>query len=86
VILASYSAWLGSGAIAADEQRVYWSTEDTTGGFGEIVECSIGGCGGQPTPIAKTQTSKYPTIGLALGAQSIYWSDIGEGKILSLPK
>jgi hypothetical protein len=84
VVLASYPSWLGGGAMAADEQRVYWSTEDATGAFGEIVECSISGCDGQPTPIARTETSKYPTIGLALGSQAIYWSDIGAGEILSL--
>jgi hypothetical protein len=86
LVLAYYSTLLGGGAIAADDQRVFWSTEDTTGGFGEIVECSIEGCAGQPTAIAKTKTSKYPTVGLALGVQSIYWSDIGAGEILSLGK
>jgi hypothetical protein len=86
VVLASYPSWLGGGAIAADEQRVYWSTEDAAGAFGEIVECSVSGCGGAPTPIAKTETSKYPTVGLALADQTIYWSDIGAGAILSLSK
>lgn len=75
--LASYPSWLGGAAIAVDGTDVYWSTEDGSGRFGQIVRCSIGGCCGSPTPIAGTAPAPYKTAstGLAVDSTRVYWSD-----------
>ena len=83
--LASYASWLAGAALAVDGTDVYWSTEDGSGSYGEIVRCSIGGCSGSPTPLAGT-SSKSPSAGLAVDATNVYWSDPGRGAVMMAPK
>lgn len=85
IALASYASWLAGAAIAVDGTDVYWSVEDGSGTYGEIVRCSIGGCGGSPTPLAGT-SSKSPSTGLAVDATNVYWSDPGRGAVMIAPK
>jgi hypothetical protein len=85
-VLATYPSWLGGGAIAVDATDVYWTTEDGSGTYGEVVRCNIQGCGGKPIPIATTATKSRPTLGLALDATSVYWSDPGFGAVLMRSK
>jgi hypothetical protein len=51
--LATYASWLGSGAMAVDGTNVYWSAEDQSGQYGDIMRCAIGGCA-TPTVVATT--------------------------------
>ena len=75
-------------SIAVDGTDVYWSTEDGSGRFGQIVRCSIGGCCGSPTPIAGTAPAPYKTAstGLAVDSTRVYWSDRGRGEVMVAPK
>jgi hypothetical protein len=84
--LASYPTWLGAGAIAIDGANVYWSTEDAGGAWGTIARCAIGGCAGTPTKVGSTATLKSPTLGLALDATRVYWTDPGSGKVFAVAK
>lgn len=85
-VLASYAQWLPGAAMAVDASNVYWTTEDASGSYGEVVRCALGGCAGQPTPIATTAAYGAATAGLALDATNVYWSDARRGEILTLPK
>jgi hypothetical protein len=89
--LATYTSWLGSSAMAVDGTDVYWSAEDQSGRYSNIMRCTIGGCA-TPTVVAATipaaTGSPYATgtSGLAVDATRIYWSDTGRGAIMMLPK
>ncbi len=85
-MLASYATWLGAGAIATDGTDVYWSVEQSGGTLGAIVKCAVGGCGGTPTLVGTTSTQQSPTVGLALDATRVYWSDPGSGRVLAVSK
>ncbi len=84
-VLATYSSWLGGGALVVDDTDLYWSTGDPSSGSGQIVRCRIDGCGGMPTPIASTATPD-PTPGLAVDAMNVYWTDPGRGAVMVAPK
>jgi hypothetical protein len=85
-MLASYATWLGAGAIAVDGTEVYWSLEQSGGTLGAIVKCAIGGCGGTPALVGMTSTQQSPTVGLALDATRVYWTDPGSGRVLAVSK
>ena len=86
-VLAAYPTWLSGAALAVDGSNLYWTTEDGAGDYGEVVRCSLGGCGGKPTPLATTDTrQRVATRGLALDATNVYWTDPGTGQVLTLPK
>jgi hypothetical protein len=85
-VLATYPSWLGAGALAVDAQNVYWSMESAEGTWGEIVRCSVGGCGGSPVSIGSTATRHVPTVGLAVDAARVYWTDLGSGAVFALAK
>ena len=86
-VLAAYPSWLPGAALAVDGSNAYWTTEDAAGEWGQIVRCSLGGCGGKPAPLATTATAnRAATRGLALDATSVYWTDPGSGQVLTLPK
>lgn len=84
-VLVSYPEWLGGGAIAADSSGVYWSMEDVSRTFGEIVGCGSGGCGGKAKVYGETST-KAPTVGIALAGTSVFWTDQGLGEVLRAAK
>jgi hypothetical protein len=85
LVLASYPQWLPGAALLVDGTDLYWTTEDATGRYGEVVRCAVGGCGAAPTPLATTRTSQA-TRGLAVDATNVYWSDPGTGQILTRRK
>ena len=91
--LATYASWLGGGGFAVDGTNVYWSTADASGYFGSILECAIGGCGGNPTSIATTKETyppgsagSYATVGLAVDSAHIYWTDPGRNLVMMAAK
>jgi hypothetical protein len=50
-----------------DGTNVYWTTS------GAIVECAIGGCGGNPTTVLASSTVTTQNPILAVDSTSIYW-------------
>ena len=85
-VLVTYPSWLGSGAITLDHSAAYWTMEETGGTRGQIATCGLSGCANTPTTLAYTKTSTTPSVGIAVDASHVYWTDFGRGEVLRLAK
>jgi hypothetical protein len=79
-VLTSYPSWLGSSALAADANDLYWSAEDGGGTFGQIVRCPKTGCGAAREILATT-SGPSPSAGIAVDATSVYRTDSNAGVV-----
>lgn len=63
-----------------DDSYVYWTNDEH-----EVSRCAIGGCGGAPTVLAKTDP--YPSS-LGVDASHLYWIERGsdESRVVRMPK
>jgi hypothetical protein len=61
-------------AIAVDAASVYWTTQATPSGGGNIVKVALEG--GATTTLV---TGQSPVGGLALDATSVYWTSAAQG-------
>ncbi len=59
-------------AMTVDATNLYWASYQS----GAILECAIGGCGGNPTTLASGQNSP---MAIAVDATSVYWANCPGG-------
>jgi hypothetical protein len=76
----------GAAFVAVDGTNVYFTS---TAGFGSVMKCAIGGCGGSPTTIASGFVG-VGLMGIAVDGTNVYWTvfgaaDAGAGAIMSCP-
>ncbi len=64
----------GTHGLAVDDTQVYWANEVD----GNIVSCSIGGCGGTPTPII---TGELAPASVVVKGGTLFWGSILGGTV-----
>lgn len=84
ILLASYEQWFASATIVASESAAYWTVGMSGGGGARLVRSRMDASAGDPTDVASLNTGA--TLGIALDADYVYWSDLNEGAILKHAK
>ncbi len=83
-VLARYDQWFASQAIAADDSAAYWTVGNSGGGSAAIVRGRVGASTDMTEQLSLLATGA--TLGIALDAQYVYWSDVEQGAILKHAK